>query len=393
MPRKLIDLPDTLEYLSILDENGRVDTKLMPELAADQLRHFYRTMLLSRRFDERLLLLQRQGRVGTFAPIKGQEAAQIGAVAPLRQDDWVVPSFREAAAAIYRGAPLAGLFIFHAGYSEGSRIPEDLHNLPIAVPVGTQIPHAAGIAYGMRYRRTKQVVLVFFGDGATSEGDFHEGLNFAGVFNTPTIFLCQNNQWAISVPRWKQTRSHTLAQKAFAYGMPGIQVDGNDIFAVYVAVQDAVERARMGQGPTLIECLTYRMSLHTTADDPTRYRTAEEVHEWEKRDPLLRLQKYLLDQKVLAKKDLKVLEEAIHEDIEQAWQEAQEQMASMGDPRDIFDHIYAEPPPYLEEQRQAFEQFLAGRKDADHARPDDDSGPQSRLKARDGAGRPRVGAR
>jgi pyruvate dehydrogenase E1 component alpha subunit len=393
MPRKLIDLPDTLEYLSILDENGRVDTKLMPGLAEDQLRHFYRTMLLSRRFDERLLSLQRQGRIGTFAPSKGQEAAQIGAVAPLQQEDWVVPSFRETAAAIYRGTPLTGLFIAQAGYNEGSGIPKEQHDLPIAVPVGTQIPHAAGIAYGMQYRRKKQVVLVFFGDGATSEGDFHEGLNFAGVFNTPTIFLCQNNQWAISLPRWKQTRSQTLAQKAFAYGIPGIQVDGNDVFAVYVAVQDAVERARIGKGPTLIECITYRLSLHTTADDPTRYRAAEEVKKWEKRDPLLRLQKYLLDQKVLTKKYLKALEDEVHEDIESAWQEAQEQMASMGDPLGIFDHIYAEPPPYLEEQRQAFRDFLAARKDPDHARTDDDSGPQSRLEAGDGEGRSRVGAR
>jgi pyruvate dehydrogenase E1 component alpha subunit len=359
MPRKTIKIPDHIEYLSVLDEHGRMDTKLMPDLDEDQLRYMHRIMLLSRRFDERLLTLQRQGRIGTFAPIKGQEAAQIGAVAPLQQEDWVVPSFRETAAAIYRGTPLTGLLIFQAGYNEGGCIPEGQHNLPIAVPVGTQIPHAVGIAYGMQYRQQPQVTLVFFGDGATSQGDFHEGLNFAGVFNTPTIFLCQNNQWAISLPRTKQTRSQTLAQKALAYGIPGIQVDGNDVFAVYVAVQEAAERARSGKGPTLVECVTYRVSLHTTADDPTRYRSEEEVKGWEKRDPLVRLQKYLIDRKLLSDKHLKDLEANVQADIEHAWQEAQEQMASMGDPLDIFDHVYAELPPYLAEQRQAFQQFLA----------------------------------
>jgi pyruvate dehydrogenase E1 component alpha subunit len=363
MPRKAIKIPDHIEYISVLDEHGRLDTKLMPDLTEDQLRHLHRIMLLSRRFDERLLTLQRQGRIGTFAPIKGQEAVQIGAVAPLQQEDWVVPSFRETAAAIYRGIPLAGLFIFQAGYNEGGRIPEGQHTLPIAVPVGTQIPHAVGIAYGMKYRQQPQVSLVFFGDGATSQGDFHEGLNFAGVLNTPTIFLCQNNHWAISVPRWKQTKSQTLAQKALAYGIPGIQVDGNDVFALYLAVQEAVERARAGKGPTLIECVTYRLSLHTTADDPTKYRSEEEVREWEKRDPLVRLQKYLIDRKLLSHKHLKDLEADVQAEIDRAWQEAQEQMASMGDPLDIFDYVYAELPPYLAEQRQAFQQFLASQKE------------------------------
>jgi pyruvate dehydrogenase E1 component alpha subunit len=379
MSRKAIELPDHIEYLSVLDEHGRVDTKLM--------RHFHRIMLLSRRFDERLLSLQRQGRIGTFAPVKGQEAAQIGAVAPLQHEDWVVPSFRETAAAIYRETPLSGLFIFQAGYNEGGRIPEGQHNLPIAVPVGTQIPHAVGIAYGMKYRQQKQVTLVFFGDGATSQGDFHEGLNFAGVFNTPTVFLCQNNQWAISVPRWKQTKSPTLAQKALAYGIPGIQVDGNDVFAVYVAVQEAVERARAGKGPTLIECITYRLSLHTTADDPTKYRSEEEVKKWEKREPLLRLQKYLLDQDLLSQKHLKALEADVQADIDHAWQEAQEQMASMGDPLDMFDHMYAELPPYLAEQRQAFQQFLAMQKDTNHARTNHDSSAQPGPETGNGTGR------
>jgi TPP-dependent pyruvate/acetoin dehydrogenase alpha subunit len=199
-------------------------------------------------------VLQRQGRIGTFAPIKGQEATQVGAVAALRKEDWLVPAFREAAAAIYRGTPLSDLFIFLAGYNEGGHIPEGQNDLPIAVPVAMQIPHAVGIAYGIKYRKQPHVVMTFFGDGATSEGDFHEGLNFAGVFNTPTVFVCQNNQWAISLPREKQTKSKTLAQKALAYGIPGIQVDGNDVLAVYAATQEAVERARSGKGPRPRNC-------------------------------------------------------------------------------------------------------------------------------------------
>jgi pyruvate dehydrogenase E1 component alpha subunit len=400
MPRTTIDLPEHIDYLSILTEDGKVDTRLMPDLSTEQLLRFHRTMLLTRRFDERLLSLQRQGRVGTFAPVTGQEAAQIGAVAALQPEDWVVPSFRETAAALYRGLPLAGLFVFQAGYSEGGCIPDDQYTLPIAVPVGSQIPQAVGIAYGMQYRQQPHVVMVFFGDGATSEGDFHEGLNFAGVFNTPTIFLCQNNHWAISVPRHKQTRSQTLAQKALAYGMPGLQVDGNDVFAVYVAAQEAVERARAGNGPTLIECVTYRLSLHTTADDPSKYRSEQEVKTWQKRDPLLRLQKYLLNKKVLSKKRLDALENDIKADIDQAWQEAQAQMSTLGDALDIFDHVYAEAPPYLQEQRHAFAQFLAARKEGpqsgppptqslketEHARTDNDSGAESGAAAGNGAG-------
>ncbi len=361
MPRTIIDLPERIEYLSILDADGHVDNTLLPDLSGDQLRHFHRIMLLSRRFDERLLSLQRQGRIGTFAPIKGQEASQIGVVAALRAEDWVVPAFRETAAAIYRGTPLSGLFIFQAGYNEGGSIPAGQNDLPIAVPVATQIPHAVGIAYGMKYRKKNTVVLTFFGDGATSEGDFHEGLNFAGVLNTPTIFLCQNNHWAISLPRAKQTKSKTLAQKALAYGFPGIQVDGNDVFAVYVATQEAVERARSGAGPTFIECVTYRLSLHTTADDPSRYRSEEEVKQWEERDPLPRLRRYLIDQGLLSTKQIETLENAVKEEIDNAWREAQQQMQHMGDPIDMFDHLYAERPPSLEEQREAFRRFVTAQ--------------------------------
>ncbi len=201
--------------------------------------------------------------------------------------------------------------------------------------------------------------MAFFGDGATSEGDFHEGLNFASVFQVPAIFVCQNNHWAISIPRSKQTRSKTLAQKALAYGMPGIQVDGNDILAVYVAAQEAVKRARSGGGPTLIECVTYRMAVHTTADDPKRYRTEEEVEQWKKKDPIARFQKYLLNKGVITQDIVDGLDAEVAEEIQSAIDRAEEQMKSLGNPIDMFEHAYAEMPPHLKEQRESLARELA----------------------------------
>jgi pyruvate dehydrogenase E1 component alpha subunit len=226
------------------------------------------------------------------------------------------------------------------------------------VPVGTQILHAVGIGYAIKYRQTDDVVMTFFGDGATSEGDFHEGLNFAGVFQTPVIFVCQNNQWAISLPRSKQTRSKTLAQKALAYAVPGIQVDGNDILAVYTAAKEAADRARSGGGSTMIECVTYRMAVHTTADDPKRYRSDQEVEEWQKRDPLVRFQKYLKDKGLLTDDGVEAAEAEIKEQIQAAVDRAEEETKSLGDPMDMFNHAYAELPPHLIEQRNALAREL-----------------------------------
>lgn len=359
MPRKKIRLEHAVEYLSILDEDGKLDADLEPDIDDQLLLKMHRAMLLSRRFDERLLTLQRQGRIGTFAPVRGQEACQIGSMAVMREQDWFVPAFREFAAMIWRGIPLAQLLVFSAGYNEGAAIPEGKHDLPIAVPVASQIPHAVGLAYAAHYRDSDEIAITFFGDGATSEGDFHEGLNFAGVLKTPTIFLCQNNQWAISLPREKQTASKTLAQKGLAYGIPSLQVDGNDVLAVYAAAQEAAERARSGGGPTLIECVTYRLSIHTTADDPSKYRDDEEVKKWEKRDPLPRFQKYLSDDKnLLSKDDIDSLEDEIGNQVRDAWDEAASQIEALGGPLVMFEHIYAEPPAYLQAQRQAFEQYL-----------------------------------
>ena len=361
MPRKEIDIPDKIEHISILDEKGELDKAHEPDIPPDRLLGLYRTMWLARKFDERLLSLQRQGRIGTFPPISGQEAAHLGAAATLLSSDWFVPAFRETAAEIWRGRSLESIILYNNGFSEGVGLPEGSNDLPISVPVGSQILHAVGLAWAARYRQTENVAMAFFGDGATSEGDFHEGLNFASVFQVPAIFVCQNNHWAISIPRSKQTRSKTLAQKALAYGMPGVQVDGNDILAVYVAAQEAVDRARSGGGPTLIECVTYRMAVHTTADDPKRYRTEEEVEQWKKRDPITRFHKHLLAKGVLSEDLAAGLDAEITEVIQSAVDRAEEQMKSLGNPIDMFEHAYAEMPPYLKEQKESFARELVER--------------------------------
>ena len=361
MPRETIDIAEKIEFLSILNAEGRLDEALEPDIEPEVLLKLYETLLLARRFDERLLDLQRQGRIGTFPPIKGQEAAHLGAAARLRPSDWMVPSFRETAAELWRGRSLANIIIADNGYDEAGLAPAESHTLPKSVPVGSQIPHAVGLAWAAKYRGTDEVVMAFFGDGATSEGDFHEGLNFATVFQVPAVFVCQNNQWAISVPLKRQTHSRTLVQKAVAYGIPGMQVDGNDLLAVYVAAGEAVDRARTGGGPTLIECVTYRVAMHTTADDPTRYRSTEEVEAWKKRDPLPRFQRYLMEKGVLTEEMLESVGSRVKTEIQTAVEHAEEQMRSLGDPLQMFDHLYGELPPYLRIQKEQLAQDLSSR--------------------------------
>src|SRR5205809_7378251 len=352
MPRTILEPRFHVEYLSILDSDGNLDAALEPKLAPGELRSLHRAMVLARRFDERMVRLQRQGRIGTFAPIKGQEASQLGSVVTLRATDWMVPSFRETAAMIWRGWPIEKILLFFAGYVEGGRSAPDQRDLPITIPVATQLPHAVGLAYAAQYKGDDAVVMACFGDGATSEGDFHEALNFAGVWHVPIVFVVQNNQWAISVPLKKQTHSRTLAQKALAYGFPGIQVDGNDVLAVYAASREAVDRARAGDGPTLIECVTYRLGVHTTADDPTKYRSAEEVAEWERRDPLTRFAAYLKRKRLLDEG----LEAAVDEEIAAAV--ARFEATGVADPLVLFDHGYAALPPDLKAQREALAEGL-----------------------------------
>lgn len=283
----------SVQRLSILDENGTVDAALMPQLADAEIRRLYELMLLARIFDQQAVNLQREGRLGTYPPLIGQEATQIGSAFALQAADWVFPSFREMGVHLTLGYPADRLLRYWAGDEEGQSPPEQLNIFPICVSVATQIPHAVGAAMAARYRRDPVAVVAYFGDGATSKGDFHEGFNLAGVFKLPVVFICQNNQWAISIPLKGQTAATTLAQKALAYGFPGIQVDGNDVFAVYKATAEALARARSGGGPTFIECLTFRMADHTTADDAARYRNPEEVAAWRGRDPLLRLELFM----------------------------------------------------------------------------------------------------
>lgn len=358
MPRTTIKIDNTIEHLSILDEYGNVDHELDPNLPEEELLTLYRSMLLGRRFDERMVNLQRQGRIGTFPPIKGQEAAQIGSVFQLKPSDWFVPSFRETAAEIWRGRSLESILLYYNGYNEGAVISQNQKDLPTAIPVGSQILHATGLGYAANYSKTDEIVMVFFGDGATSEGDFHEGLNCAAVFQTPVLFICQNNQWAISLPLAQQTRSETIAQKALAYGMPGIQVDGNDILAVYVATKEAAARARQGDGPTLIECVTYRIMMHTTADDPSRYRSDKEVAPWVKKDPLLRFEKYLTHKKMLDTNLAQQYEEEVLNEIQTAVDNAEIIMQAPGDPVDMFTHLYEKLPSHLEIQREELIQNL-----------------------------------
>lgn len=353
MPRDKIDVSLSLEHLGILNHRGELDAELEPDLDEALRLRLFRTMLLARRFDERLLELQRQGRIGTFAPVKGQEASQVGAVSALSDDDWFVPSYRETAAALWRGWTPKDITVFNAGYNEGAAIPEDAKDFPMAVPVASQIPHAVGLGYAARLNQTDEVVMVFFGDGATSEGDFHEALNFAGAFRLPVVFVCENNQWAISLPRERQTAAATLAQKAMAYGLPGIQVDGNDVLAVHVAAREAVDRARSGDGPTLIECVTYRLSLHTTADDPTRYRRDEEVEEWTKRDPIPRFRDYLIRKGDLDEDAVEALAEEIEDEVKGVWKSAEAAIRGLAGPEVMFEHIYGEPTPALEKQAEA----------------------------------------
>ncbi|MBW3581670.1 MAG: pyruvate dehydrogenase (acetyl-transferring) E1 component subunit alpha [Euryarchaeota archaeon] len=350
MPRSEVDWPNEVTYLQILDADGKVDEDLEPDLPKETLIKLYKTMVLVREFDAARLRLQRQGEIGTFAPSTGQEAAQLGSICALKDSDWFVPSFRETAAQVWRGAKLENDLLYVAGFEEGMALPEDTRDLPISIPVGSQVPHAVGIAWASKMRDEDTVTMCYFGDGATSEGDFHEGLTFAGVFEVPVVFLNQNNHWAISVPRERQTASKTLAQKALAYGIPGVQVDGNDVLAVYAATKEAVDRARDGDGPTMIEALTYRMGIHTTADDPTKYREESEVEKWRERDPIDRMRVYLMDKGHMDEDDDEAWREEAKKEIKAAIERYRDNVPD--DLGSMFEHTVAERDPYLERQRK-----------------------------------------
>ncbi|MDP6418905.1 MAG: pyruvate dehydrogenase (acetyl-transferring) E1 component subunit alpha [Candidatus Krumholzibacteria bacterium] len=343
--------------LQILDDSGVADPSLDPGLPEEELLRIYRHLCLGREADERMLKLQRTGRMGTFPPCSGQEAVSVGAAAAISEKDWFVGAFRELPGRLMRGQDLVQILKFWAGYEEGSSYSLKHRNLPDTIVISSHIPQAVGIAYSMKLRKEDSVVLNFFGDGATSEGDFHEGLNFAAVWKSPVVFVIQNNGWAISTGREKQTASETLAQKALAYGMPGIVVDGNDVLAVYSAVREAVERARRGEGPTLIEAQTYRMSLHTTADDPTRYRKEEDVEEWRDKDPLKRFRLYLENRGIWDESRQEALNNEIRKEVALAV-ESFENRESVR-PDTPFDHVLENSHPELERQREIFLQNIS----------------------------------
>lgn len=354
MPVKKIE-SWTVEYMQILDETGKVDKKLEPKIEKNVLIKIYKTMVRARLLDDKMLIMQRQGRMGTFGPVRGQEAAQAASIAAMDQKDWMFPSFREAVAYLYRGASMYDMFIYNMGDEWGNHPPKDGREFTISIPIASQTLHAVGAAMAAKHLKKKEASIVYFGDGATSQGDFYEAMNFAGVYKAPVVFLNQNNQWAISLPRSQQTRAKTIAQKGIACGIPGIQVDGNDVLAVYKATKDAVTRAKKGEGPTLIEAITYRMGPHTTADDPSVYRLDKEVKEWEKKDPIIRFKKYLINKKIWSENEEKNMISEITAEIEDAAKKAMAKKPR--DPGDMFDYVYKEMPQLLQEQKKELEKY------------------------------------
>lgn len=342
----------SIEYIQVLGEDGIADFSLYGKLSDKEVRYMYERMVLARTFDEKALNLQRQGRLGTYASIRGQEATQVGAGLALQASDWWFPAFRDVGISLMRGLPLKTIFLYWSGDERGNAVPLQQNDFPIAIPVGTHIPHAVGAAWAARIKGDPVAVLVTFGDGATSKGDFHEAVNIAGVFSLPVVFLCQNNQWAISVPRSRQTHSPTIAQKAIAYGIDGIQVDGNDIFGVYGTVKEALDRARNGGGATLIEAVTYRMSDHTTADDASRYRDADEVKAWEKKDPLLRVKKYMEKNSLWSASYEEEIIASSGKKIAETVKEYEE--TPPPDPLEIFRNVFEKQTPDLLEQEKKF---------------------------------------
>lgn len=312
------------------------------------MRGLYADMVEARTYDEKSMAMQRQGRLATYAPFRGQEAAQIGAAAALQDDDWVTGTYRDAALNWRAGYPWRLLVLGRTGDERGGELPQGVNVLPPSITVGGHMIHAVGLAWAEKLQGSSRIALTSFGDGATSEGDFHEAMNFAAVYATPTVFLCQNNGYAISYPTSEQTKSKSIAVKADGYGMPGIRVDGNDVVGVFAAVREAAQRARKGEGPSLIEAITYRMGPHTTSDDPTRYRDEAESRDWEDRDPLLRIRRLLAKAGGWTEEWQADLETRASQEIEEAveWAENVPEPTS----EQMVGRVFAERPQSLTQQ-------------------------------------------
>ncbi len=343
----------------VLNDDNEADPKLEPRLSKEQLLRMYRNMALTRAYDERGMMLQRQGRIGFTVPSFGQEAIQTGTVAAIEDEDFIFPSYREPGVFIYRGASLyqmvSNLYGNSGDVCKGRQMPvhysfADLKLFSVSSPIATQVIQAVGAAMAYKIRKEKNLTITYFGDGGTSENDFHTGMTFAGAFKAPTIFICTNNQYAISVPVFKQMGNPKIVDKAAGYGMPGIAVDGNDVLAVYAATKAAADRARRGEGPSFLECLTLRMGPHSSSDDPTRYRDEKLFEAWQKRDPIKRFCEYLTRKKLWNADLEKKLQEEIKSELATAVEKAE------GDPQpsleEFFDDVYAKLTPQLERQKR-----------------------------------------
>ncbi|AIE59489.1 pyruvate dehydrogenase (acetyl-transferring) E1 component subunit alpha [Bacillus methanolicus] len=361
--KELLDVKHSLEKIEqqfetfqILNENGEVvNEAAMPELSNEQLQELMRRMVYTRILDQRSISLNRQGRLGFYAPTAGQEASQLASQFALEKEDFILPGYRDVPQLIWHGLPLYQAFLWSRGHFQGGQIPEGVNVIPPQIIIGAQYVQAAGVALGMKKRGAKSVAITYTGDGGASQGDFYEGINFAGAFKAPAIFIVQNNRFAISTPVEKQSAAKTIAQKAVAAGIPGIQVDGMDPLAVYVAVRDARKRAINGEGPTLIETLTYRYGPHTMAgDDPTRYRSADLDNEWEKKDPIVRFRKFLENKGIWNEEMENEIIEKAKEDIKEAIKKADE--APKQKVTDLMSIMYEEMPYYLKEQYEIYKE-------------------------------------
>lgn len=342
----------------IIDDKGiLVDESYENTINEELVKDLYYNMLRIRTYDRKSINLQRQGRLGTYAPFEGQEAAQVGSALALEDNDWVFPTYRDHGATLTFGKSMTRTFLYWNGRVEGCVPPEGRNIFPPAVPIATQLPHAAGAAWAEKLRGTKNASIAYFGDGATSEGDFHEGLNFASVFKVPVVFFNQNNGYAISVPMEKQMNSKTIAQKSVAYGMPGIRIDGNDCLAVYFETKKAFDRARNGDGPTLIEAVTWRKGAHTTADDPSKYRPAEQGQHIV--DPMERMELFMKNYGYWDEQWIEEMKEKTMNEVEVAVNEMENYPAP--NVEDVFDHVYAVMPKQLAEQKESYLAHLERR--------------------------------
>lgn len=340
--------------LSILSPEGEIiNPDAMPDLSDEQLKELMYRMVFTRTWDERAVNLGRQGRLGFYAPVSGQEASMVGSEYALNKEDYVCPGYRDMPQLVWHGLPLYQAFLYSRGHQHGGQIPEDVNVLMPQIIIGAQILHATGLGMAFKKRGEKRVAITYTGDGGSSEGDFYEGLNFAGVFKLPVIYAVQNNGYAITTPYEKQTAAPSIAHKAIAAGIKGVQVDGMDVLAVYKAVSEAAERGRNGEGATLIEILTYRFRPHSMADDTSKYRTKDEEAEWALKDPLVRFGKFLEAKGLWSEEDTaRVKEEAkatVNEQIKKA--EQTEKMTIAG----LIDSMFETTPQHLEEQKADFE--------------------------------------